>query len=949
MKRIENYGKASFKAALQILLALSIFLSIAMPAAQAEEARTVRVGYFYLTGYHEIDAQGRLQGYGYDLLQKLRLYNDWHYDYIGYEQKWNEGFKMLERGEIDLITGVRKFPDRLEKFAYSNNPIGRSASVLVVREDDLRFASGDYKTYQGMRVGALAGSITNLKFDAYAKEKGFNYTIRYYEHMPELLQALRVQKDVDAILTTSMRYMETERVLDQFDSDYLYAIVKKGNERLLAEVNKAIYKMDYINPMWRQDLYTKYYTPRKGNILPMTDDEFAYRELLNASDRRLKVLVNPDRRPYSYLENGEFKGIFPALAKEMARRSGVKYEYIPVQTRNEYFAALRTQQADIVLDMPGNNYQAEKLGYKLSEPLLNTTLFAVKLRSQKGKLKKVALVKSLYDYGQVPDFVPQNAEITRLDSFAACIEGVLDGKYDATYMYAFQAQDAVSSDAGQRLTMAIVPNVQLRYCVGINAQAKPQLASIVNKSVASVKANYLEQLIEEASLVQVRPTLLEEIIHDPWAMAAILFVLVAIISLVAMLRAREQSMELISKKNEQLQEQQELLSHALEQAEESSKAKSVFLNSVSHDIRTPMNAIMGFAKLAEEQAVNPETRRYLEKILLSGKSLLSLINDVLDMSSIENGKLKVHEERCDLAELLKNIHEILQPAAKEKQLQFLLDASRIGSRQVFCDKVLLQRVLLNCLSNSIKYTDAGGIVSLRAEQKGPAVNDEAVFSFRISDSGIGMSKEFLKKVFEPFARERDTTASGIQGTGLGLTITKNIVELLGGKILVESEAGKGTIVYVDLGLKLVPEAPKDEVAEAGKEQLELKGKHVLLVDDVELNREIAQMMLEKAGCEVDTCVNGQEAVDYMAQAPKKKVDFVLMDLMMPVMDGLEATRLIRRLPDKESAQTLIIALTANAMNETKQEIVTAGMNGMLNKPFDVKALKQVLAEVLRQK
>lgn len=332
--------------------------------------------------------------------------------------------------------------------------------------------------------------------------------------------------------------------------------------------------------------------------------------------------------------------------------------------------------------------------------------------------------------------------------------------------------------------------------------------------------------------------------------------------------------------------------------------------------------------------------------MLSGKNLLSLINDVLDMSSIENGKLKVHEEPCDLAELLRCIHEILQPAAKEKHLQFLLDASRIGSRQVFCDKVLLKRILLNCLSNSIKYSDAGGIVSLRAEQKGPAVVEEALFSFRISDNGIGMSKDFLKKVFEPFSRERDTTASGIQGTGLGLTITKNIVELLGGKILVESEAGKGTVVYVELPLKLVPQ--EAEPAKAAEPENLLKGKHVLLVDDVELNREIAQMMLEKAGCEVDTCVNGQEAVDYMSQACDKKVDFILMDLMMPVMDGLEATRLIRGLADQEASQAIIIALTANAMNETKQEIVTAGMNGMLNKPFDVKALKQVLAEVLQQ-
>ena len=354
---------------------------------------------------------------------------------------------------------------------------------------------------------------------------------------------------------------------------------------------------------------------------------------------------------------------------------------------------------------------------------------------------------------------------------------------------------------------------------------------------------------------------------------------------------------------------------------------------------------MGFAKLAQEQAVNPVTRRYLEKILLSGKNLLSLINDVLDMSSIENGKLKVHEEPCDLAELLKGLHELLLPAAKEKQLQLLLDASRLGTGKVLCDKDLLQRVLLNCLSNAIKYTDAGGLVSLRAEQKGTAIGEEALFSFRVSDNGIGMSKEFMTKLFEPFTRERDTTTSGIQGTGLGMTITKTIVELLDGKIDVRSEVGKGTVVYVDVPLKVVPEPKETPKTEAKAAELSFKGKHVLLVDDVELNREIAQMMLEKAGFEVSTCVNGQEAVDYMSQPRGAKVDLILMDLMMPVMDGLEATRMIRCLPDKEVAQKVIIALTANAMNETKQEVLEAGMDGMLNKPFDVNALQRVLQEV----
>ena len=933
---------------LRALVALCLFVLMACPLAEAVELQKVRVGYFQLPGYHEVDEQGHRQGYGYDLVQRLKFYNNWECEYVGYQYKWLEGLKLLERGEVDLVTGVRMRRDRLDKFSYSNNPVGRSASVIIVRDDDARFVSGNYSTYHDIKVGALKDSIINYNFDKFAQAKGFAYKLRYYDTMAEQIKALRETKEVDAVLTSSMRFMEHERVLDQYDSEYVYAVVKKGNEELLGQVNRAIYKMDYVNPMWRQDLFSKHYTPRKGMILPLTHDEYAYKELSNAGSRRFKVLVNPDRSPYSYYEAGEYKGIFPQIMQEIARTSGLNYQFLPVKTRKDYLEALREHRADIVLDLPESNFHAERLGYNLSEPLLSATLFMVRLRGNDKQPQRLAFVQSAHDCGHRPDFLPKNAELVLLDSFEECLKGVMDGKYDATYMYAFQAQEVIAKDASQRLVMAIVPSVQLNYCLGVNANESYQLASILNKAVESVKSNYVERLLAEHATVQAKPTLWQEIINDPWAVGTIVFVVLGIAFLLGLLHVRQRNMDVITRKNEQLEEQQKLLSRALEQAEQSNRAKTVFLNSVSHDIRTPMNAIMGFAKLAEEQAVNPVTKRYLDKILLSGKNLLSLINDVLDMSSIENGKLKVHEEQCDLAELLKSIHEILQPAVKEKKLQFLLDASRIGSRQVVCDKILLQRILLNCLSNSVKYTDAGGIVSLRAEQKGPAVADEALFSFRISDNGIGMSKEFLERLFEPFARERDTTTSGIQGTGLGLTITKSIVELLGGKILVESEAGKGTVIYVDVPFKLAPAAQEAPRAEESANELSLEGKHVLLVDDVELNREIAQMMLEKAGCEVDCCVNGQEAVDYMLKMPKK-VDFILMDLMMPVMDGLEAAKLIRRLTEQEAAGTVIIALTANALNETKQEILAAGMNGMLNKPFNMEALKQVLRDILLER
>lgn len=925
------------------LLVCGTFLAcLARPLAASAETvkmQTIRVGYFYLPGYHEIDEQGYRRGYGYDFLQRLKFYNNWKCEYLGYNESWANGYKMLERGEIDLMTGVVRRPERLEKFSYSTNPIGRTSTSLFVRETDTRFAPGYYQTYNGIVIGALRNGVSTAQFFRFAKEKGFHYKLIYFNHMSDLLEALREKKTVDAIVTLGTRYMEHERILDQFSSEYIYAIVKKGNEGLLDHINRAMYKMEFVNPIWRQELFAKYYMPRKGRILPLYEDEDAYRADFNA-ERELLVLVNPDRRPYSYYEEGKLKGIFPKIMQELSHRSGLKYKFLPVKNREEYLNALTHQQADLVLDMPKLNHQAERLGYNLSEPLLSPTLFMLKLRDNNEQPQSVALTKSAYDYGQKPDYVPEEAKLYRLNSLKDCVDGVLEGKYDATYAYALQAQDALAQDVRKKLKMTLVHFSQFDYCIGVKADENYLLASIINKGVASVKANYIDELIGEYTEQQVAPPLWLEIVNDPWAVAIIVFVVLGNIFLVLMLFMRRKNIKIISQKNQQLQEQHKLLRRALEQAQESSKAKSVFLNSMSHDIRTPMNAIMGFAKLAEEQSDNDATKGYLQKIMLAGKNLLTLVNDVLNMSSIDNGKLQVHEESFELTEMLHGLVDMLQPLAKAKQLQLSLDITKLSKRQVLCDRALLERVLTNCLSNALQYTNKGGTVRLIAEQKGAALEQQAMYRFQIQDTGIGMSQEFLQHLFEPFARERDTTTSGIQGTGLGMTIVKSILDLLGGSIKVTSEEGKGTTVDIQLCLGLAPEPePKED------KPLESHGKRVLVVDDVELNREIAQIMLEEAGFEVECCTNGREAVDFMAQAEQGSIDFILMDLLMPVMDGIEAAKQIRALPNKAIAQTTIIALTANEMHETQQEVLEAGMNAMLNKPFNVEALLKTLKEL----
>ena len=532
------------------------------------------------------------------------------------------------------------------------------------------------------------------------------------------------------------------------------------------------------------------------------------------------------------------------------------------------------------------------------------------------------------------------------------------------------------------------------------------------------------------------------------------------------------------------QEQKQALAEALEKSRYASAAKTAFLNNMSHDIRTPMNAIIGFTALASSNVENvPMVQRYLGKIMTSGNHLLSLINDVLDMSRIESGKVKIEEQEVSLPAILHDLRTIVQADVRSKQLDFQIDTLNVVNETIFCDRLRLNQVLLNILSNAMKYTQPGGKVSVRVIQVTPAEDGRATYEFRVRDSGIGMSKEFLQHVFEPFEREQTTTVSGIQGTGLGLAITKNIVDMMGGTIAVESETGKGSEFAVtfsfrvveedaadkllpqyegtralvvdddintctslskmlsELGLKpdwttlgkealvrtefaseqneaygayfidwimadmngieltrrlrktVPPEVPviiltaydwtdveeegreagvtafcskpvflsdlrnilvspvtQDEEVEAQPEAAEsFAGKRLLLAEDNEMNQEIAQMILENAGFELDIVENGQLAVDKMRDMPAGTYDLVLMDVQMPVMDGYAATRAIRALEDPIRSGVPIIAMTANAFDEDREEAINSGMNGYVAKPIDIKKLMETLDEFLRQR
>ena len=784
----------------------------AYAAEDSSQHETVKVGFFAMDGYHVMDEEGNRSGYGYDFLRLMARYWDVDYEYVGYDQSWDDMQQMLEDGEIDMVTSARKTPDREEKFDFSR-PIGTNYGMLTVRSDNSTIVDGNYSTYNGMRVALLNGNTRNEEFADFADNKGFTYVPSYFDTTAEMEEALQSEK-VDAIVTSSLRKTNNERIVDKFGSSDFYVMVKKGNTELLNEINYAIDQMNAVEGDWKTTLYNKNYESIETKNLEYTEKE---KSIISqySKDNPLHVLCDPTRYPYSYNENGEMKGIIPDYFRKIADYAGISYEFLTPATRDEYIAYQKNKEAtDMSIDarLETDNY-AETKKWGLTAPFITMQLARVTRREFDGEINVVTV-------------------------WVLLIFGWL------------------------LTTMAVI-------AMRLSARKKAQKAA---------------------------------------------------------------------------QETAEEMAELAEHAQAANKAKTAFLSHMSHDMRTPMNAIMGFTGIAMKNNPSDEVKNCLEKIDESSEYLLSLINDVLDLTHIESGKVKYNPVPTDLKSITDSALDITKGFLTNRDISFKIQREEAKIPNVLADSVRLRDVLVNILSNAVKFTPDGGTITFEARCQEKGGDGYINMHYRISDTGIGMSEEFTKEVFEEFAQEDSDVRTQYHGAGLGMAIVKKYVDMMGGTIFVQSKKHEGTTFTVDIPLEITDkECNKSDTGFS--EKVNLTGVKVLLAEDNELNSEITTVQLEEFGMNVERAVDGKNAVEIFRNHPEGTFDVILMDIMMPEMKGYEAAKAIRAMNDRPDGKNIpIIAMTANSFAEDVQASLDAGMNAHLSKPI---VMDEVIKTILR--
>ncbi len=709
----------------------------------------------------------------------------------------------------------------------------------------------------------------------------------------------------------------------------------------------------------------------ENTTIELSAEELAYRE--RSGEITIGCPIQNCPLLFQNEKTGQLEGITIDILNMISEATGLTFRYQALPSGNITYKDLQQLQIDMVAGVELHAINKNSPGIVMTDPYLHAEkVFVCKkgvvfqpdsemiiaIASGSQTIEKVILQ-------QYPMF-----QILFYDSTEEALSALLAGKADAVLQNQYTMERILSKPIYEDLQIVATASIGDSHClaciVPIDEDKEnfisgdiSHLLSILNKGIASLDKNQVSFLIiKETAENTYHYTLWDMMYRYRLALTVLLISLLLILFLLRrnhLLRLKHseqiaagQRAKELAAINARMKEQQLLLMDSLRHAEEGNRTKTSFLFNMSHDIRTPMNAILGFAEIAQHSfGDTAKLKDCIEKIQVSGRHLLHLIDNVLEMAKIENGKVTLTEECCNLEECIEKARNTLQTEIDKKHLIFRTDMSTVKNKCVYCDDIRINQILCNLFSNAVKFSKLGGSILITLSQKMCALQEYAAYEIRVKDTGIGMTPEFLSRIFEPFEREHTSTVSQTQGIGLGMSITKTLIDLMGGTIQVFSEPDKGTEFVLQFTFKLQEQVqPEQQPAAEAASANDFSGRRLLLVEDNELNMEIAQELLRTVGFSVETAQNGQIAVEMVRNSTAGYYDAILMDIQMPIMNGYQASREIRRLENRELSEIPIIALTANTFDEDKKEALSSGMNAYVAKPIDVMVLYETLKKIL---
>ena len=917
--------------------ALVLLLSLCVADASALrqlDSPDYKVAFYAYDCYHMQDENGKRTGYGYEMMQDLAKYMQCTFSYVGYDKTAAECEELLRAGQLDLYTAAKRTPEREAEFAFTTHPSITSYTSMNVKIDNRNIRAGDYSTYDGIRVGLLRRHTYNGTFLDFVEEKGIDCQIFYYETPTELNEAL-VTGEIDALVDSYIRIPEDERAIEQFGETPYYIMARKEDQALIDRLDEAFDDMNIETPNWRTELYNRYYGAVENNRQLTAQEQELLRQLVSG-EQVIRAVMNPDANPYSWYENGEARGIAADIFKATAQQLGLKYEIVPVSSREEYEALVASGGVDVWIDMDTCYDEESGCKYKQTTPYLTTTLSVLRHRGASEKIERLAVDKDHITVREIVASVWPNAEIIVADSLEECKQKVLTGAVDGALVMSYAAQRLARDDVQNRLRADIVPGGSMTLLMGVNGDDSYHFYGLWQKTLADVSDRVSAEILQEYLEQNVTPTPVEYLYDHPTLLIA-LFCFVFLFLIVILMYGQS-----LRSKRRQEKISAELAS-ALEKAEKATVAKQEFFSKMSHDIRTPLNVVLGMTQIAQKYKNDaPKLENALNNINQEGNYLLVMVNSILDVNQLEHGTIELIKEPFNPAVCLRECVSMLLPLSGKKE-QVVTVRCDDEARVVRGDVNRLKQILINILSNAIKYTEVSGHIDLQLE-----CLPESRCRFTCTDNGIGMSPEFVQHICEDYTRAEDSRVSKTQGTGLGMSVVKGFTDLMGGKLSIQSELGKGSSFCVELPFEEATEEERNAVLHPIQEQeLQLPvymGKKVLLVEDNALNAEIAMELLQMIGLTVDWAENGAAGIKRYEESTIDEYFAVFMDMQMPVMDGVTATKRIRS-SKREDHDIPIFAMTANTFASDRRSCREAGMNGYIPKPVNVKDIESALTEI----